>query len=68
VALAAGGMVLATMVLTYAAVATSGSWLLFLLGVALSAVSVRAARIPSAGRLLTLGAITIASLTSIQAF
>ena len=68
VAIAAGGMVLATMILTYAAVASSGSWLLVVLGVGLTAVSVRAAVVPSAGRLVALGLTAGAALASIQAF
>lgn len=68
VALAAGGMVLATMILTYAAVATSGTWILVLLGFGMAATSVRAAHIPSVGRLVSLAAVALAVPLSIQIF
>ena len=68
VAIAAGGMVLGTLILTFAAIATAGSWLLVLLGVGVAAMSVRAAQIPSVLRLLTLTALTLAALASIQVF
>ncbi|HEU4319443.1 MAG TPA: hypothetical protein VFS66_05125 [Acidimicrobiia bacterium] len=68
VAIAAGGMVLGTLILTFAAIAPTGSWLLVVFGVGVAALSVRAARIPSAGRLVTLTAITMTALASIQVF
>lgn len=51
IAIAVVGMVSATLVLTTASVAVSGSWALVLLGVTQSAVSVRAALVPTVARL-----------------
>ncbi|MFV1962216.1 MAG: hypothetical protein ACC658_10320 [Acidimicrobiia bacterium] len=51
IAIAAGGMITATLVLMLATMLTNGSWLFVLFGVALAATSVRAARVPSVVRL-----------------
>lgn len=68
IAIAVGGMALATLVLTSAAVVETGSWALVLLGVALVAAAVRAARIPTGSRLVALMAIVIAIPLSLQVF
>lgn len=68
VAMAGIGMAMATMVLMTAAVVESGSWALVLLGVALAATSVRAARVPTVSRLTTLMATVIAIPLSLQIF
>ena len=51
IAIAAGGMITATLVLMMATMLTSGAWLFVLVGVALAATSVRAALVPSIMRL-----------------
>ena len=51
IAIAAGGMITATLVLLMATMLTSGAWLFVLVGVALAATSVRAALVPSIMRL-----------------
>ena len=51
IAIAAGGMITATLVLLMATMLTSGAWLFVLAGVALAATSVRAARFPTITRL-----------------
>lgn len=61
VAVAIGGAVLATLVMTTAATARSGSWALVLLGVGVAAVSARAARVPSASRLVLLTIAVVAA-------
>jgi hypothetical protein len=61
-------MVMATMVLTAAAVVESASWTLVLLGVALAAASVRAARVPTGSRLAVLMAVVIALPLTLQIF
>lgn len=57
--IAFGGMAISTVLLTVASVVTTGSWALILLGVGLTAASVRAARVPTAGRLSTMAAALI---------
>ena len=59
IALAVLGMIMATLVLMTAAVIESGAWVQVILGAALAAASVLAARVPSAARLMTLGAIVL---------
>ena len=66
IAIAVGGMAAATLVLTVAAIVTSGSWGFVALGTALAACSVRAARLPSAGRLLALAACVVAVPIALQ--
>lgn len=66
--MAVAGMALATIVLTYAAVAETGSWALILLGVALAALAVRAAHHPTLFRLGVLAATVVAIPLSIQMF
>ena len=61
IAIAVVGMASATLVLMSAAVVTSASWALILLGVGLAAASVRAAVLPTAGR-LTLAAIAMSAV------
>ena len=68
IGIAVGGLVTATLVLTTSAVVTNGSWALVLLGVALAAASVRAARIPSVGRLTTFAVGLIAIPILLQTF
>jgi hypothetical protein len=60
VAIAAGGMIVATLVLLLASMLRDGSWLFVLTGVALAATSVRAARYPSLTRLTVVAANLIA--------
>lgn len=67
-AMGAGGMALATLVLMTAAVVETGSWALVLLGVALAAAAVRAARVPSTARLAVLTATVLAIPLSLQVF
>jgi len=67
-AVATSGMVMATLVLMNAAVIDSGSWALVVLGVALAATSIRAARVPSASRLAILTAVVLAIPISLQIF
>ena len=59
VALAVLGMILATLVLMTAAIIETGAWARVILGAALAAGSVMAARFPSAPRLMILGAIVL---------
>lgn len=68
IAIAALGMATATLILMTAALVTTGSWALVLLGVGLAATSVRAALTPTTPRLLTVAAILIAIPLTIQAF
>jgi hypothetical protein len=67
-ALAILGMVMATMVLTTAAVVDSGSWAQVLLGVTLAVTSVRAALVPATPRLIALAAVVVAIPLSLQVF
>lgn len=60
IAVAAGGMIVATLVLLIASMLREGSWLFLLIGVALAATSVRAARYPSLARLTAVAANLIA--------
>ncbi len=60
IAIAAGGMITATLVLMMATMLTSGAWLFVLAGVSLAATSVRAARMPSVLRLGVVAANLIA--------
>jgi len=66
VAIAVGGMATATLVLIVAAVVPTGSWGFVALGTALAACSVRAARLPSLGRLLALAGCVIALPIALQ--
>lgn len=66
VAMAVGGAILATLVLTTAATVDSGSWVLVLLGVGLAAISVRAARVPNVPRLVLLTIAVIAAPVALQ--
>lgn len=68
IAMAAIGMLMATLVLTTAAVVDNGSWALVLLGVGLAAASVRAARLPTVSRLVALAAVAVAIPLSLQVF
>jgi hydrogenase maturation factor len=68
VALASLGMIFATMVLTSAAVVETGSWALVLVGVAIAATSVRAARELTMARLAGLGAALLAIPITLQIF
>lgn len=54
IAVATGGMITATLVLLMATMLQEGAWLFVLIGVALAATSVRAAKIPT---LIRLGAV-----------
>ena len=60
IAIAVGGMITATLVLLLATMLTQGSWLFVLVGVALVATSVRAARYPTLVRLAVVAANLIA--------
>ncbi len=60
VAIAALGLMSATLVLLVATMNSQAAWTLVLLGVALAATSVRAAACPSLIRLTTLAAVMIA--------
>lgn len=60
IAIAVGGMITATLVLLMATMVSNGAWLLLLLGVALAATSVRAARYPTLVRLAVVAANLIA--------
>lgn len=68
VAIAVGGMALAVLVLMTASVVETGAWALVLLGVALVAAAVRAARVPSGSRMAALMLIVIAIPFSLQVF
>ena len=68
IAIAVLGMATATLVLMTAALVTTGSWALVLLGVALAAASVRAAVAPSTTRFVTLAVIVLAIPLTIQIF
>ena len=63
IAIAAGGMITAFMVLVMASVVAQGSWALVLAGVALVATSVRAASIPTLARLM----LVVANMVAIPA-
>ena len=63
IAIAAGGIITAFMLLVMASVVAQGSWVLVLAGVALVATSVRAASIPSVTRLM----VVVANLVAIPA-
>lgn len=67
-AIAVTGMTFAVLVLMNAALVDSGSWALVILGVALAAASVRAAQSPNLGRIIALGATTVAIPLSLQIF
>lgn len=68
IAIALLGMTTATLVLMTAALVTTGSWALVLLGVGLAAAAVRAALAPTTPRLLTVATIIIAIPLTLQAF
>lgn len=59
-AMGAGGMITATLVLLMASMVSDGQWLFVLVGVALAATSIRAAKVPSLTRLIALAANLIA--------
>lgn len=67
-ALAGTGLVFATMVLMYAAVTDTGSWMLIILGVTLAASAVRAALFPNVARLALLGVTLVAIPLSLRLF
>ncbi len=67
IAIAAGGLVLATLVLMTAAIVGSGSWALIALGVLIAPAAIRAARVPSTARLGVLAAAVLAVPFIIQA-
>ncbi len=60
IAIAAGGMITATLVILMATMLTNGAWLFVLVGVALAATSVRAASAPTITRLSVVAANLIA--------
>lgn len=60
IAIAAGGMITATLVLLMATMLREGTWAFVLIGVALAATSVRAARFPTVARLGAVAANLIA--------
>jgi hypothetical protein len=60
IAIAAGGIITATLVLLMATMLPDGAWLFVLVGVALAATSVRAARYPTIVRLGVVAANLIA--------
>jgi len=60
VAIAAGGMITATLVLLMATMLRDGAWLFVLIGVALAATSIRAARAPTLTRMAIVSANLIA--------
>lgn len=60
IAIAVGGMITATLVLLMATMVSNGAWLFLLIGVALAATSVRAARYPTLVRLAVVAANLIA--------
>ena len=60
VSIAVGGMITATLVLLMATMLTQGAWVFVLVGVALAATSVRAARYPTLMRLAVVAANLIA--------
>lgn len=66
IAIAVGGLILATLVLMTATIVSSGSWALVGLGVLLAPSAVRAARIPTPTRLAVLAAAVIAIPIIIQ--
>ena len=68
IGIAVGGLATATLILTMASVVATGSWALVLLGVALAAVSVRAAIAPTVGRLTSVAAGLVAIPLVLQAF
>jgi len=68
IAIAVGGLITATLVLMTASVVPTGSWALVVLGVGLAAASVRAARIPSPGRLILVAAALLAIPLAFQVF
>ena len=67
-AIAVTGTVFAVLVLMYAALVDSGSWVLVVLGVVLAATSVRAAQSPNLSRIIALGAATFAIPLSLSIF
>lgn len=60
ISIAVGGMLTATLVLLMATMLSQGTWLFVLVGVALAATSVRAARYPTLLRLTAVAANLIA--------
>lgn len=68
IAIAAGGLITATLVILMATIIDQGAWLFILLGVALAATSVRAARYPSLLRMAVVAANLIAVPLVAQSF
>ncbi|MGB8360476.1 MAG: hypothetical protein WCE80_03685 [Acidimicrobiia bacterium] len=66
IAIATGGLVLATLVLMTATIVPSGSWAMIALGIVLAPSAIRAARIPTPTRLLVLGVSVLAIPLTIQ--
>lgn len=64
--IAAGGLVLATLVLMTAAIVAQGSWAMIGIGVVIAPSAIRAARVPSALRLTVLAAAVLAIPFTIQ--
>ncbi|HET8738297.1 MAG TPA: hypothetical protein VFO17_01030 [Acidimicrobiia bacterium] len=68
IAIAVGGSATAVLLLMLASVVQSGSWALVVLGVGLAALSVRAARVPSAVRLTLVAVAMLAIPLTLQTF
>ncbi len=68
IAIAATGMVLATLVMLAAAIVENGSWALVVLAAALAATSVRAAQRPTTDRLMISIVVLAAIPLSLQLF
>jgi len=66
IAIAAGGLILAILVLMTATIVAQGSWALIGIGVVIAPSAVRAARVPSAIRLGVLAAAVLAIPFTIQ--
>lgn len=66
--IAVTGMVTATLVMMTAALVSTGSWALVLIGVGLAASSIRAAQVPTTGRLAVVAATLVAIPLTIQIF
>ena len=66
IAIAVGGLILATLVLMTATIVAQGSWALIGLGVVIAPSAIRAARVPSTTRLCVLGVAVLAIPFTIQ--
>jgi hypothetical protein len=66
IAIASGGLILATLVLMTATIVAQGSWALIGIGVIIAPSAIRAARVPSAARLGVLAAAVLAIPFTIQ--